>query len=87
MHDSPSERPIIGRLNHLSTMGLAEKTQPGVWRVSADAPEILRAMGERGDIVRTLQRAIGGRHQALSDIRSCSRVKCDRSDSQQGAAR
>lgn len=55
---------IIGRLNHLSTMGLAEKTQPGVWRVSADAPEILRAMGERGDIVRTLQRAIGGRHQA-----------------------
>ncbi len=54
---------IIGRLNHLSTMGLAEKTQPGVWRVSADAPEILRAMGERGDIVRTLQRAMGDRHQ------------------------
>ncbi len=55
---------IIGRLNHLSTMGLAEKTEPGVRRVSADAPEILRAMGERGDIVRTLQRAMGDRHQA-----------------------
>ena len=50
---------IIGRLNHLSTMVLAEKTQPGVWRVSADAPEILRAMSERGDIVRTLQRVCG----------------------------
>jgi type IV secretory pathway VirD2 relaxase len=50
---------ILGRLNHLATMGLAEQTRPGVWQISADAPEVLRAMGERGDIVRTMQRAMG----------------------------
>jgi hypothetical protein len=44
-------------------MGLAEKTEPGVWRVSDKAQEILRAMGERGDIVRTLQRAMGSQLQ------------------------
>jgi type IV secretory pathway VirD2 relaxase len=64
---------LIGRLIHLSEMGLAEKVDPGVWRVSCDAPEILTAMGERGDIVRTLQRAMGGRlqgHQVFDPARS-----------------
>jgi type IV secretory pathway VirD2 relaxase len=54
---------IVGRLNYLSRLGLAEKSDPGVWRVSAKAPEVLRAMGERGDIVRTLLRAMGNRLQ------------------------
>lgn len=40
---------------------------------TADAPEILRAMGERGDIVRTLQRAIGGR-QGEQDPCLCDAV-------------
>jgi type IV secretory pathway VirD2 relaxase len=64
---------LIGRLNHLSGLGLTEKVDVGVWRVSANAPEILRAMGEQGDIVRTLQRAIGDRlqgHQVFDPARS-----------------
>jgi len=44
-------------------MGLAKKVDAGVWRVSIEAPEILRAMGERGDIIRTMQRAMGDRQQ------------------------
>jgi hypothetical protein len=64
---------LIGRLNHLSEMGLAEKVDPGLWRVSSAAPETLRAMGEQGDIVRTLQRAMGSRlqgHQVFDPARS-----------------
>ncbi len=57
--DARQRTLILGRLNHLTTMGLAEDVQPGVWRVSPKAPEVLRAMGERGDIVRTMQRTIG----------------------------
>ena len=60
---------ILGRLNHLTTMGLAESTEPGVWRVSPKSPEVLRAMGERGDIIRTMQRTIGGGVGDYQDIR------------------
>jgi type IV secretory pathway VirD2 relaxase len=64
---------LLGRLNHLSELGLTEKIDVGVWRVSGDAPEILRTLGEQGDIVRTLQRAMGARlqgHQVFDPARS-----------------
>jgi hypothetical protein len=51
---------LIGRLQRLQHMGLAHESSPGVWTVHADAEQVLRAMGERGDIVRTMQRAMGG---------------------------
>jgi type IV secretory pathway VirD2 relaxase len=51
---------LIGRLQRLQRMGLAHESAPGVWAVHADAEQVLRAMGERGDIVRTMQRAMGG---------------------------
>jgi type IV secretory pathway VirD2 relaxase len=47
----------VGRLDHLVEMGLAKKTDPGTWRLNAEAESTLRAMGERGDIIRTMQRA------------------------------
>ena len=47
-------------------MGLATETRPGTWAVHADAEKTLRAMGERGDIVRTMQRAMGGRQRELA---------------------
>lgn len=47
----------VGRLDHLVGMGLAKKTDPGTWRLNAEAESTLRAMGERGDIIRTMQRA------------------------------
>lgn len=50
---------LIGRLQQLQRMGLASETEPGHWRLHADAERTLRAMGERGDIVRTMQRAMG----------------------------
>lgn len=51
---------LIGRLQRLQRMGLAHESSPGVWAVQADAEQVLRAMGERGDIVRTMQRAMSG---------------------------
>lgn len=57
---------LIGRLQHLQRVGLASEPQPGVWAVHADAEPTLRAMGERGDIVRTMQRAMSGKQRELA---------------------
>jgi len=51
---------LIGRLQRLQRMGLAHEPSPGVWTVQADSEQVLRTMGERGDIVRTMQRAMSG---------------------------
>jgi type IV secretory pathway VirD2 relaxase len=48
---------LIGRLDRLVDMGLAERTVPGVWQLRPQVESTLRAMGERGDIIRTMQRA------------------------------
>ncbi|MFM0500282.1 DUF3363 domain-containing protein [Paraburkholderia caffeinilytica] len=57
---------LIGRLQHLQRMGLATEPQPGTWAVHAEAEPTLRAMGERGDIIRTMQRAMSGKQRELA---------------------
>lgn len=57
---------LVGRLQHLQRMGLASEMQTGVWAVHADAEPTLRAMGERGDIIRTMQRAMSGKQRDLA---------------------
>ncbi|EPB8980744.1 DUF3363 domain-containing protein [Pseudomonas aeruginosa] len=57
---------LVGRLQHLQRMGLASELQTGVWTVHADAEPTLRAMGERGDIIRTMQRAMRGKQRDLT---------------------
>ncbi|HGL4257345.1 relaxase/mobilization nuclease and DUF3363 domain-containing protein [Burkholderia dolosa] len=56
---------LIGRLRRLHGMGLATEQQPGTWAIRADAETTLRAMGARGDIIRTMQRALSGRQREL----------------------
>ncbi len=51
---------LIGRLQRLQRMGLAHESAPSAWAVHADAEQVLRKMSERGDIVRTMQRAMSG---------------------------
>ena len=60
---------LIGRLQQLQRMGLAESQTTGEWTLRPDVEPVLRALGERGDIVRTMQRAMHGmsRELALSD--------------------
>ena len=54
---------LIGRLDQLADMGLAGKTAPGKYRVEPGFESTLRAMGERGDIIRTMQRAFTDAHR------------------------
>ena len=61
---------LVGRLQRLQRMGLATEERPGVWAVHADAEPVLRAMGERGDIIRTMQRAMGGAQRDLAVFQS-----------------
>ncbi|MGY2488397.1 relaxase/mobilization nuclease domain-containing protein [Cupriavidus sp. CP313] len=56
---------LIGRLQRLQRMGLTTEWQPGVWAIHSDAEPILRAMGERCDIIRTMQRAMSGQEREL----------------------
>jgi type IV secretory pathway VirD2 relaxase len=57
---------LIGRLQRLQRMGLATEQQPGTWAIHANAEATLRAVGERGDIIRTMQRAMSGRQRELA---------------------
>jgi hypothetical protein len=56
---------LIGRLQRLRRMGLATEQNSGEWTLRSDAEPVLRALGERGDIVRTMQRAMGGTQREL----------------------
>lgn len=49
----------LGRLKHLERMGLVQEIGEGNWRLKPDLQETLTRMGERGDIIRTMQRAHG----------------------------
>lgn len=57
---------LMGRLQRLQRLGLADETQPGTWAIHADAQKTLRALGERGDIIRTMQRAMSGKPRELA---------------------
>ncbi|KRA67039.1 type VI secretion protein [Caulobacter sp. Root656] len=50
---------LVGRAQTLERFGLAEATGPGRWRLAADLEPRLRALGERGDIIKTLHKAMG----------------------------
>lgn len=49
---------VVGRLDRLADMGLARKIAPLHYRLDPSMEATLRSMGERGDIVRTMQRAM-----------------------------
>ena len=57
---------LVGRLQELERLGLAEAQGPMRWTVSPAAEPTLRAMGERGDIIRTMQRAFSGSERPLA---------------------
>ncbi|UTD29571.1 relaxase/mobilization nuclease domain-containing protein [Bradyrhizobium sp. WD16] len=48
----------LRRLGKLGDMGLATEHAPGVWELGERLEPTLREMGERGDIIRTMQKAL-----------------------------
>ncbi len=59
---------LIERARKLERMGLANEIEPGRWTVSPRAEPVLRALGERGDIIKTMHRALD--REGLADARS-----------------
>ncbi|MBB1603832.1 DUF3363 domain-containing protein [Variovorax sp. UMC13] len=62
-----SGRPTMlrRRLEQLAGMGMAKKLDSHRWQLSRDLERVLRAMGERHDIVRTMQKALGAQRRVL----------------------
>ena len=56
------------RAKFLNEVGLAEKIGPNKWRLDDNLERTLRRMGERGDIIRTYQRAISEAKLQRSEI-------------------
>jgi type IV secretory pathway VirD2 relaxase len=51
----------IGRMQTLARYGLAMEREPGVWKLSDQLEPTLRELGERGDIVKAINRALKAR--------------------------
>ena len=49
---------LIGRATALERLGLAEAHGPACWTLGSDLEGKLRALGERGDIIKTMHRAM-----------------------------
>lgn len=49
---------LIDRARKLERMGLATEHTPGVWTISARAEPVLRELGTRGDIIKTMHQAL-----------------------------
>lgn len=58
------------RLKYLQGLGLADNLGKGRWKFADSAPETLKRMGERGDIIKTMHRAIASRGERRIDASS-----------------
>ena len=59
--DPQIRRLLVARAQQLEAMGLAEPDGPGRWRIAQSAEQRLRDLGKRGDIIRTMHKALGER--------------------------
>ncbi|HEV7228046.1 relaxase/mobilization nuclease domain-containing protein [Brevundimonas sp.] len=56
--DKEVKRLMIGRAQHLERLGLAEPIGPAQWELKAGLEDRLRELGSRGDIIKTMHRAL-----------------------------
>lgn len=66
--DCEIKRRMIGRAQTLERLGLAERLAPSVWQLRRGMEETLRDLAIRGDIIKTMHRAMGGQTRAASDF-------------------
>ncbi|MHB2266366.1 relaxase/mobilization nuclease domain-containing protein [Aliihoeflea sp. PC F10.4] len=69
----------VGRLRHLERLGLAETIGPGQWIIADEAEATLRELGERGDIIKRMHRALTecGIDRGLTDYVIAGEVNAD----------
>jgi len=58
--DPEMRRRLVGRAQTLERLGLAERQAPAVWSLRPGLEQTLREMADRGDIIRTMHRALSG---------------------------
>lgn len=68
LEDRELKRRLIGRAQTLERFGLAERLAPSVWQLKPGAEETLRDLAIRGDIIKTMHRAMGGQSRAQTDF-------------------
>lgn len=56
--DPELKRLMIGRAQHLQRLGLADPLGPAQWELKASLDDRLRELGSRGDIIKTMHRAL-----------------------------
>ena len=61
---------LIQRARKLGRMGLATEVEPGQWIGSPRAETVLRELGERGDIIKAMHRALD--REGVADTRSAA---------------
>ncbi len=67
----PDRALLIARARKLERMGLATRIETGRWHVSSKAEPVLRDLGERGDIIKTMHRALA--REGLAEARHPAR--------------
>ncbi|WP_137891261.1 relaxase/mobilization nuclease and DUF3363 domain-containing protein [Ramlibacter sp. 2FC] len=63
--DRQRQTVLRARLQRLEAMELVERIDANHWRLSPSMEQTLAGMGERGDILRTIHRAMKGQHREL----------------------
>ena len=67
--DPELRRRLIGRAQTLQRLGVADKLAPAVWTLKPGAEETLRELATRGDIIKTMHRAMdSGAERPLTDF-------------------
>ncbi|MEM6899186.1 MAG: DUF3363 domain-containing protein [Pseudomonadota bacterium] len=68
LDDRELKRRMIGRAQTLERFGLAERLAPTVWQLKPGMEDTLRDMAVRGDIIKTMHRAMGSQSRAQTDF-------------------
>ena len=67
--DPELRRRLIGRAQTLERLGVADKLAPAVWTLKPGVEDTLRNLSTRGDIIKTMHRAMGaGAERPLTDF-------------------
>ena len=67
--DAKLRKLLIGRAQTLERLGLADRLDPAVWSLKPGAQQALRELAERGDIIKTMHRAMAsGPGRAQTDF-------------------
>ncbi len=68
LDDRALKNRMIGRAQTLERFGLAEKLAPSVWQLKPGMEETLRDLATRGDIIKTMHRAMGSHARTQADF-------------------